>query len=163
MNGFVSHGGISINKQKEWNRKCPHCRLIFVLYSCTCRSFICIDDRWCSWSRRLWSYTLDIIFKIVRHFTHRASVTSIRIEATSHSADWLMLSVYCEWNNPDPCSHLTRPVCAAVLKNYDRDFREGKTLELIFIWTSSKENIYKRAHEKLVFIRTCRRKMVWTH
>ena len=29
-------------------------------------------------------------FRVLRHFTHKASVTSVNAEANAHSADWLM-------------------------------------------------------------------------
>ena len=40
-------------------------------------------------------FHVKVSFRVLRHFTHEASVTSVNAEANVHSADWLM-SVFCE-------------------------------------------------------------------
>ena len=40
-----------------------------------------------------------VSFRVLRHFTHKASVTSVNAEANVHSADWLM-SVFVNELNP---------------------------------------------------------------
>ena len=37
-----------------------------------------------------WQYITTVNTTILRHFTHKASVTSVHTEANAHSADWLM-------------------------------------------------------------------------
>ena len=42
---------------------------------------------------------LKVFAKIVQHFMHKTSVTSVHAEANSHCTDWLM-NIFCEWNSP---------------------------------------------------------------
>ena len=66
------------------------------------------------------NYT-KVPFRVLRHFTHKASVTSVYAEANVHSADWLM-RVFINELAPPPCTQLTRSVRAVVPKDYERDF-----------------------------------------
>ena len=52
-------------------------------------------------------------FRVLRHFTHKASVTSVNAEANVHSADWLMSVFVNELRSqgPAPCTQSTRSVC----------------------------------------------------
>ena len=76
----------------------------------------------------------DVPFGVLRHFTHKASVTSVHAEANAHSADWLMstcIFVNKLWlQGPAPCTQSTRSVRAAVPKDYERDFTDV----LLNIW-----------------------------
>ena len=73
-------------------------------------------------------FTLIIIkipFRVLRYFTHKASVTSVNTEANVHSADWLMSACVNELGSlvPTPCTQSTRSAHAAVPKDYERDFQ----------------------------------------
>ena len=63
----------------------------------------------------------EVPLRVLGHFTHQASVTSIHAEANVYSADWLM-SVF-SMNSASPCTQSRRSVRAAVPKDYERDFR----------------------------------------
>ena len=66
-------------------------------------------------------YPIKVFFRVLRHFTHKASVTSVYAEANVHSANWLM-SVFINELAPPPCTQLTRSVRSAVPKDYGTDF-----------------------------------------
>ena len=57
-----------------------------------------------------------VAFRVLRHFTHKASVTSVNAEANVLGADWPM-SVFVNELAPPPCAQSTRSVRAAVPKD----------------------------------------------
>ena len=45
---------------------------------------------------------IKVSFRVLRHFTHKASVTSLNAEANVHSADWLLSIFVKELAPPRP-------------------------------------------------------------
>ena len=63
-----------------------------------------------------------VFFRVLRHFTHKASVTSVNAEANVHSADWLMSIFVNELAQPhvrsqqDQCVQQCRRIMEDILK-----------------------------------------------
>ena len=69
-------------------------------------------------------FGFKVPFRVLRHFIHKASVTSVNAEANIYRADWLMSVFVSELGSqvPAPCTQSTRSVHAAVPKDCERDF-----------------------------------------
>ena len=70
-------------------------------------------------------FDTEVSFRVLKQFTHKASVTSVNAEANVHTADWLISAYLNEFGSPGPapCAQSTRLVRAALLKDYERDLQ----------------------------------------
>ena len=62
-------------------------------------------------------FAMIVPFRVLQHFTHKASVTSVNAETNVHSTDWLMSLFVNELALPH-----VQPVRSAVPKDYERYF-----------------------------------------
>ena len=58
-------------------------------------------------------FGFKVPFRVLRHFTHKASVMSVNAEANSHSADWLMSVFVNELSPPNARSQQGQCVCGS--------------------------------------------------
>ena len=93
-------------------------------------------------------FEVKVPFRVLRNFTHKASVTSVNAEANVHSADWLMSVFVNELALPHVRSQLGQCVRAAVPKDYERYFR-WSTFVATAIWSCC-EGMLQLLHQELI-------------